>query len=175
MKKVSNITKQLVLLYLQGYIYVCITQRESESWNDISSQSPPHPCSAPRLELGWDMQMKAVCLPAPSEAAQLHAASCTHTPSLMQSADCLEGRASSAGLRHACMCVCGAETLDRSRSLLPHSLLCPALPIFLSPPPVHLCVVFLTLILSPPSSASLAFPLLCPLRSDFGLLWNLKV
>lgn len=45
----------------------------------VTMSPPPPPLwRAASLELGWDMQMQPICLPAPSEAAEQHAASCTH-------------------------------------------------------------------------------------------------
>lgn len=51
-------------------------------WKELPCP-PPHPLwRAASLELGWDMQMQPICPPAPSEAAELRAASCTHPPHL---------------------------------------------------------------------------------------------
>lgn len=54
------------------------------------------------LGLGWDMQMQPVRPPAPSDAAEQHAASCTHP---LTCAGNLKARASPAGLAHVYACV----------------------------------------------------------------------
>lgn len=75
--------------------------------------SPPL-CRAASLELGWDMQIQSVCLPAPSEGVEQHAASCTHP---LTYAECrgLEG-SSLVSRSHTClrMCVCVCAELKLS-------------------------------------------------------------
>lgn len=59
-------------------------------------------------ELGWDMQIPAVCLPLLRLQNSTLLLVLTHTPSLVQRADCREGRALSAALEQSCTCVYGA-------------------------------------------------------------------
>lgn len=130
--------------------------------------SPPL-CRAASLELGWDMQIQSVCLPAPSEAAEQHAASCTHT---LTYAECrgLEG-SSLVSRSHTClrMCVCvSVRSWNFPRDTLAHSSLLSSvlLSSFSFPLLQHTFVLFsLPLFLSPPSSAT-TFPsaLSCVLR-----------
>lgn len=102
--------------------------------------------SAARLELGWDMQMHPFRPPAPSEAAEQHAASCTHP---LTCAGNLKAPASPAGLTHVYACVrltCARESCRAATFPLGALLFLPSYRLsssLLSPPPAHLCVVFL--------------------------------
>lgn len=139
-----------------------------------NSQITPTPLyRAARMELGWDMQIQAVCLPAPSEAAEQHAASCTHN---VTHAECRGlGGSSLVSRSHTrlcvCLCVCvwswnfPRDTLTRSRLLASVLLSSFSFPFF-----QHTFVLLsLPLFLFPPSSASQLFPLLlCPMCSDCG-------
>lgn len=60
---------------------MCVWERrkkEKETKLYYQSVSPLYKAARLKLELGWEMQIQAVCLPAPSEAAEQHAASYTH-------------------------------------------------------------------------------------------------
>ncbi len=100
-------------------LYLCVCEKEEEGKShQITLAVSPHSslCRAARLELGWDMQIQAVCLPAPSEAAEQHAASCTHT---LTHAECRGLRGSSLVSRSRTrlhVCVYGAETFLETHS-----------------------------------------------------------
>lgn len=107
------------------------------------TMSPPL-CKAACLELGWDMQIQPICLPAPSGATEQHAASCTHPLTYAQCRR-LEG-SSLVSRSHTCLRmrvpVCAnVQSSGFPRDTLTLSILLPS--VFLSPPPAHLCVVFL--------------------------------
>lgn len=156
------------------FVFMCVGERlKKTEWvkqspNHISHHHHHHRfsplCRAASLELGWDMQIQAVCLPAPSEAAEQHDASCTHT---LTHAECWGlGWSSLVSRSHTLSCVCVSWNFPRD-TLFPPSFLCSALLFLLSPLLQHTFVLFsLPLFLSPPSSASLVLPLLlsCVLR-----------
>lgn len=110
--------------------------------------------------------------PAPSEVAEQHAASCTHP---LTCAGNLKARASPAGLTHVYACVrltCARESSRAATFPLGALLHLPSYHLsssLLSPPPAHLCVVFLAFSSSSPPFFSHNFSfLLCPACSDCG-------
>lgn len=130
------------------------------------TMSPPL-CKAACLELGWDMQIQPICLPAPSGATEQHAASCTHPLTYAQCRR-LEG-SSLVSRSHTCLrkrvSVCAnVQSFDCPRDTLTLSILLPT--VFRSPfsfPLLqHTFVLFsLPLFLSPPFSAT-TFPSALP-------------
>lgn len=103
------------------------------------------------------MQIQAVCLPAPSEAAEQHAASYTHPHSCrVQRTWMVEpSQQVLSALAFACIWSWNfpSDTLIGSICL---SL--PSFPAALSPPPAHLCVVFLAPIPFPSLFSLTRFP-----------------
>ena len=158
------------------YLCVCEKEREKQSPNHISSHSSPPPLCAEQPGWSWGGICKcrlSVRLPL-QQAAEQHAASCTHT----LTAECRElGRLKpSQQVSHKHVCVYTELKLfleTHSHTLFPPPFLCPVL-LSLSPYPsscTPLCCFPCPLFLpSPlPLQPSLSFPLRsAPMCSDCG-------
>lgn len=148
---------------------MCMEEEKKERGEEL----PYHPLCAEQPAWSWGGICKysqSVCLPLQRQSNSTLLLA--HTPSLMQSAEDLKGRALSAGLTHAyvcvCVCLCGAETFLETHL---HTL--PSFPLSYSPlspfpsSSTPLCCF------PCPSSSPLPlqpqlFLLLCPVCSDCG-------
>lgn len=153
-------------MYNFVFLWWCNRERKKSDTSSDISQSPSL-CEPPGWSWGGICKYRlSICLPLHRQQEQ-HIASCTHT---LTRAESRLLRRSSLGTRfptlHLCIWSWNFPT-DRLTLSSLFSFLSLALIFLLSPPPAHLCVVFLPLSLPPPFSVSSVFPLLRLACSDF--------